>query len=74
MAIPVARALGKPRFCHSRYFRVLVAIAVGVIRGIAAPRPCDEAAPAKHRFVIADLKPTLDDLAAWRALDPERPG
>ena len=61
MAVPVARALGKPRFYRTLYFRVLVAIALGVILGIAAPdfavklRPLGEGFIKLVKMTIAPL-------------------
>ena len=51
MAVPVARALGKPRFYRTLYFRVLVAIALGVILGIAAPDLAVKLRPLGEGFI-----------------------
>lgn len=51
MAIPAARALGKPRFYHTLYFRVLVAIALGVTLGIAAPDTAMTLRPLGEGFI-----------------------
>ncbi len=59
--IPTARALGKPPFYKTPYFRVLVAIALGVVLGIVAPdfavklRPLGEGFIKLVKMTIAPL-------------------
>ena len=51
MILPPARALGKPPFYATPYFRVLVAIALGVVVGIVAPDVGVELRPLGDGFI-----------------------
>ena len=51
MTLPAARALGKPPFYKTLYFRVLVAIAIGVAVGVLAPDDAVKLRPLGEGFI-----------------------